>query len=797
MSGTADRDEEAEVQDRDIDLDLQAACRASLDDAVAFNDDFLAPEREKAQDYYNGEVYDGDKPEEAEDNVGRSSIVMREVADIIHQMMPGLMRVFAGTESAVHYEPTGPEDEEIAEQATDYVKKLIDSNGNEWAVTFHDALHDAMLKKIGIFKWWEEETRHVTESEYSGLDPLQLHRLTSDPEVQVLEQELEGEEPDVGGMSSPAAPGPAPAPPAAAPGAPPIAPPGAQPGAQAAGSPPGQVPVPAAPSPGGAPALDAMLAMAQVPQSVPFYRVRIKRTRTRSVTRIAALPPEEFLIARDARSIATSSYVAHRSLPTVSDLVARGYDREQVEQYAKADPTFEMTEEEEQRNPGLKEAEVDIGVDKSQWRVLFVEHFIRYDADDDGIAELHRVRTVGHECEIVEDDVEPEAPFAAFSPVRIPHTVIGSSIADQTSDLQDLKTSIFRATLDSLAQSIFPRTAVVENAVNLDDVLNNEVGAIIRMQMQGAVQVLAEPFIGQQALGVVAYLDEVKAQRTGVSRASQGLDPDTLQSTTRLAVNMTAEAAQERVGLIARMTAEVGVKALFKGLLRHIIRHQNKPRMVKLRGKWIEIDPRWWNADMDVQVNVGLGRGTDEQRMQFLNAISAKQEQFVTTLGPANVFCGLRQLRATYAEMVRIAGFKDVSRFFGEITEEDVKALQQQLQAARGGGDPNASLAQAELQKAQLREKTELERLRLETWKARQADDRERDRIEADVLLRAAEIQAKYATQVDIATIRGAIERDRNAQQMQLQAQQAQQAEAEQAQAQAGQVQPEPSGGIN
>ena len=730
------------------DDDLLALVRASYTDAASFSDDILAPERVRAFDYFLGDVYDREgNPENREETAGQSAFVMREVADTIHHMLPGIVRIFASGDNVVEYAPRGPDDEESARQRTDYVNFLLASDGNNWFVALHDVLHDGLLKKQGIFKWWWDERATVTEHNFTGLTPMQASMLVNDPEIDVLwATDVAATTP----QQSVALGGPLPAP-------------GAPPAAALAVSPSGT---------------------AQAAGVLPVEStidMRVRRTRRRKVLRVSAVPPEEFVMARDARDIETAPYCAHRTLPTVSDLVSEGFPRDLIEQYAKPDiASFtDTTGEAEARNPGLDAGAGRGTIPRSMWRVFHVEHYIRYDGDNDGIAELHKVRTVGEQNEeILSDEVVPEACFAAWSPIRMPHAPIGLSVADLVGDLQDVKSHIMRGTLDSLAQSIFPSLAVVENAVNMDDVLNNEVGRVIRQQAPGMVQPLAEPFIGPQALGVMAYLDEVKAQRTGTTRASAGLDDKVLQSTTKVAVENTVERAQERVEMIARTFAETAVRDLFRGLLRSIIQEQDKPRTVRLRGAWVDVDPRSWDADADVIVNVGLGRGTDQQRMLFLTQVAGKQEQLLQTLGPGNPLVAPSQLRSTYAEMLRLAGFKDASRFFKEVGPEQD---QQMAQAATGNRpqDPAALLAQVEQMKAQAQAGAAAEKNRLELMKAQAEDDRERDKMIIDAYLRAAEIQAKYGAQINIAEMRAAVDRERSVFQAQAGAQPPQQGAAE------------------
>ena len=794
------------------DEEILAVLRAYRDDASQYIDNTLGPDRERAYTYYEGQVLNDDGTAEHLEP-GRSSTVVREVADIIHTMLPGIIRVFAGGDQVVDYEPNRAEDEEAAKQATDYISYLVNADGNNWFSTLYDSVHDALLKKIGVIKWSFDESHKVEEFDYTGLSLLQFMQLSSDPEIEVLEQSTqEDDTATLAPPASPALPGAAPAaPPGGEPPASPLPPAGinspaiggsmGQPGPGAAGPqgaggmppPEGQAPPPDGPDealgvapppppgmppgapgapppppapmgPGGAPGQPPAPGLFAPGAPMPIIDCRVRRTRTRRILRVMAVPPEEFLIAREARDVQTARYVAHRTTPTVSDLLERGYDRETVEEHASPDAEARNSiggGEAQSRNPGLRDGDPDGGPDISTWRVPHIEQWVRIDADGDGIAELHRICTIGeNDSEIVADEIDAEAPFALLNAVRLPHAAIGYSIADQTIDLQDIKTSVLRSILDSMAQSIFPRTAVVENAVTMDDVLNNEVGAIIRMQAPGMVQPLAEPFIGQQALMVLQYLDEMRAQRTGISRQSQGLDANVLQSTTKTAVSASVEAQQDRVELIARTFAELGIKDVFRGLLRYVIRHQDKARVVRLRNQWVSVDPRFWDSEMDVSVNVGLGRGTDETRMAFLGMIGQKQEQTLQMLGPDNALVSIGQLRETYAEMLRIAGFKNVDRFFKVVTPEQEGMLAQQMKQNKPP-DPNQMLADVEKQKTQAKLQTDTSQLQFDAVKAKSDDDFRRDQLDADIFLRAAEIQAKYGTQVDLAALQAAIDKDR------------------------------------
>ena len=474
---------------------------------------------------------------------------------------------------------------------------------------------------------------------------------------------------------------------------------------------------------------------------------------------VECIPPEQFLIDNEATTIQDSIYVGRRKLATISELVAMGYPREIIEENA-GTGGFEMNNEVITRNPADQSFfGLSLGNDETTDKVFYVESYIRVDKDGDGIAELHKVCTVGNGSYILHDEIVEDIPFSLLCPDPTPHTIFGQSIADQTMDLQLIKSSIMRNTLDSLAQSIHPRTGFVEGQVNVDDLMNNETGALIRMRSPGALVPFTTPFVGQQALGVMSYLDEVKTQRTGISRASQGLDADVLQSTTRAAVQAQLSSSQDRIEMIARLFAD-GLKQCFQGLLKLVVRHQDKAKVIRLRGKFVPVDPRGWDASMDMVVNIALGRGSDDQKMMFLNQLAQKQEMVIEKYGPYNPLVDLQQYRATLAQIIQLSGFQDPSQFVKEVSPEAVQQFMQQMSGNKKP-DPAEMLAQVEADKTKADIVISAAKQELDRQKAISEADFKRDQLMIDTILKAYEIQAKYGTQVDMALIKAETDRMR------------------------------------
>jgi hypothetical protein len=311
-----------------------------------------------------------------------------------------------------------------------------------------------------------------------------------------------------------------------------------------------------------------------------------------------------------------------------------------------------------------------------------------------------------------------------------------------------------RGLLDSMAQSINPRMGVVDSQVNIEDLLNNEVGGFIRMRQPGMVQPLETPFVGKEALSVLAYMDEVRENRTGISKAAAGLDADSLQSSTRAAVAATISASQQQIELVARLMAN-SLKRVFMGLYRLFKKHQDRARVMRLRGEWVEVDPRSWPSEMEVTVNVGVGDGDKAEKMQLLMMTAAKQEQLLTTLGIDNPLVSLRQYRNTMARILRLGGFRDPSEFFREVPED-----YQPPAPAQPPQDPQMAAVQlqAQIEQAKLALQQQIELAK---------DDRERDKADREFFLAVRKLELEYGAKLDIAEINAQVAMDRNQRQAQ------------------------------
>ena len=476
--------------------------------------------------------------------------------------------------------------------------------------------------------------------------------------------------------------------------------------------------------------------------------VQIKRKIKGGRVRVMSVPPEELLLDRRARSFDDSAIIAHRQMATVAQLIELGYDEDEVrenitssdldtnQEYLARQPLSSFGVSVESANPMME-------------RVLYVEAYLRVDYDKDGIPELRKVCCIGSGYKILRNLPASYIPFIDFPCDPEPHTspLEAMSIFDITHDLQEIKSEILRNTLDSLAQSIHPRTAIVEGQVNIDDVLNNETGAIIRMRAPGMVQPFSTPFVGQAAFPMLDYIDQIREDRTGMSKAAMGLNADALQSSTKAAVAATISASQGRIELISRLMAE-GMKKLFKSILFLVTTHQDKARMVRLRNEFVQIDPRAWNAAMDCSINIGMGNGDTNERVAALMQISAKQQEVLTQLGVVNPLVTPSQYSSTLRKIVELNGFKDPSQFFNQIPADYQPPAPPAPKAT-----PEEMLAQVQAQSIQADIQKKAAELELSRQKMVMDDDFARDKMYQEMALKKYELELKYNTQISTAEI--------------------------------------------
>jgi len=559
----------------------------------------------------------------------------------------------------------------------------------------NDAIHDALVKKTGVLKAYWEDNTEATIHTYSNLTEEEMSVIVNDENVTVIEQSTE-----------------------------------------------------------------MTMSMDEFGMEVemPEYELKISHKKESGKMMIESVPPEEFFVDRNARSVEDAYVVAHKTEMRVGDLVAMGYDFDVVSELSgnSVDDTFSDAEKFERS--GYSEDDEEQSQDPSMKLVEVTEAYMKMDVYGTGQATMHRFILGGGNQELLDFEPWGDVPFAVFEIDPEPHTFFGRSIADLIMNDQDSSTAMLRGMMDNVALTNNPQIDVVEGQVNMDDVMNNEIGAIRRVKTQGAITVNAIPFVAGQTLGAMQYLDEEIQVKTGITKASMGLDPNALQNTTATAAQLTAQQGAGQVEVIARNLAEGGMKRLFKLMLNLLVENSCEETMMRLNGQYVPIDPRSWNTAMDVTVNVGLGTGNEENKAIALNQAFQTQMQIWQAYGPGNGLVTMTGMRNTLADILVASGVRNTDRYFNPMTpdiEQQLIMQQQQAQSQQPQTSPEAeALVQAETIKAQAKAQTDMMKLEIEAQKAIAEDDRKRDQMDQDLLVDSAKILGDHGTRVDLERIK-------------------------------------------
>lgn len=672
--------------------EIQNTVTSAVREAVDFVETEVAPDRIKAQKYFDGKsVVDFEE--------GRSRVVATKVRDTIRAIKPALMRVFLQSDKPVEFIPNTPQAVMGADQATKYAKYIFERNNGFRILS--DVFHDALIKKVGVAKVYYDEVQHVEIDEYSDLTPEQLAFIENDPESEVLSQE------------------------------------------------------------------ETIIAEAvidemgiEIQPRMASYNLRVARTSTKGQIKIQSVAPEDFFVDRMAVSIDDCYVCGHTSEARVGDLVAMGFNFETVYNLGgAADGTVD--DEEELARRGWDDTDDDENAaDPSMRKVQFTEAYMKMDIEGTGVPRLYKFICAGNDYEILDYELCDYIPFAIFEVDPEPHTFFGRSLAEIVTEDQDAATSLLRGLLDGLAMANNPRVMAVQNLVNMDDLLNNEIGGVVRVKDINALREFSIGNGATAALPALQFYDETIRAKTGVTGAAMGMDADALQSQTAAGVNAAVQAASAVSELIARNLAEGGMRQMFRLIAQIARANPNPNEMMRLDGQFVPVDPRSWTNDLDLVTNVGLGNNRREDRIAALQMTMQTQMQIWQAYGPTNGIVSMTGIRNTLADILGMAGIHNSDRYYNPMNPQ----IEQQLmamaaQAAQGQqpqqpSDPNAAFLQAEQMKMSARVQADMAKTQLDAEKMRMDDDLERDRMAQDLAIKAAELLAKTGVQLDLNAIK-------------------------------------------
>lgn len=571
----------------------------------------------------------------------RSQMVVPELRDTVEWVKAELLRMFAGTNNIVRFEPENEQDEDLAEQQTDACNYIF-MRQNNGIMILHDYIMDALLMRNGYTKVKYETKRQVKIENYSGLDEDALTKLFDDAEE-------EGDEIDVLGQTEKE----------------------------------DLIPNPLALMP-------PQLGQPPQPPLIPYkcYDIKIRRISKAGKVCVEAIPREEVLVSpRTRMGLDESPFYMHKTKIPRSDLIAQGYDKDLVNKAQIGPPRWTQLDD-LARNSLLDQSNEDQG-DASMQEPEVREAVLRLDWDGDGVAELRSVCIIGDQ--IAENEEIEEGPLSSGVPVRMAHRHIGISLYELLVDIQQEKTMLVRNMNDNIHLANNTRMAIDQDNVNMDDMMTNRPGGMVRVKGSPDDKFfpLQTPNVINDVLEAINYYDQARTWRTGVGQDTNVLDPDALQDVTKGGTLAMLSRSNLKVELMARLLAE-GLKDTFRKINNAIIRHQDKPMMMKLRGKWVEIDPSQWKSRLNVSINVGLGSGNREEMRANLMMLGQGMQTFKAAglVSPKNGFNFAKRI-------IEALGFTTPTEF---ITDPNTPEGQQIAKMMQPPPPPQVQVAQIKAQ---------------------------------------------------------------------------------------------------
>ena len=599
------------------DSELSSILHSEISSSLGYIGSDVTSQRQKSLEYYFGEPF-GNEQE------GRSQVVSTDVSDVIESILPTLLRTFAASDDVVRCDPVTAEDEEVARQASDYLNYVFNKD-NDGFVALYTLFKDALIQKNGIAKiYWDTSEKREQET-YEKLSEDEYIMLIDEDGVEVKEHSEYADQDAITAKQKMME------------------------------------------------QTDDLMLMQQIEDAPTpmLHDVVITRIETYGKVKIETIPPEEFLIERRAKSLQDANFLAHRTTVTRTELIEAGFDADIVSRLP-SDVADKYNEEKIARHRNLDYDFDSNSGEASTDEITIFECYSRIDVEGDGIAKLRKITIAGTGgYEILDNELCDSIPFVSLTPIMVPHRFFGRSVSEMTEDLQLIKSTVMRQLLDNMYLTNNNRVAVMDGQVNLDDLLTNRPGGVVRTKgSPGQVMMpMQTQTINQQAFPLLEYLDTVREQRTGITRYSQGMDADSLNKTAT-GVNVILTQAQMRVELIARIFAETGVKDMFTKIFELVVKHQDKERIIKIRNTFVPFRPMEWRNRCNISINVGLGTGSRDQQLSILNNILQTQLKALELQGtPAGPMVNLRNIYNTLSKIVENAGLKNAGLFF---TDPDV-----------------------------------------------------------------------------------------------------------------------------
>jgi len=478
------------------------------------------------------------------------------------------------------------------------------------------------------------------------------------------------------------------------------------------------------------------------------YSGTLRIYRDTSKVCVDAVAPEEFLIEPQAKDLDSITFCAQRYKKTLSELREMGYDEKLLDDIGEHDDVDLETDPEvisRHENIGSDRGFNVKGYQDQVRQVTVYEAYIMLDKMGSGVAELYKVIKAGNS--LLECERCMRRPFVAFVPLPIAHAFYGSNFGAKVIPIQNARTVLTRSILDHAMITNNPRYVVTKGGLsNPRELIDNRVGGIVNVTRPDAISPMPQAALNPFIFQTIQMLDEDKEDTTGVSRLSQGLNKDAISKQNSAAmVEQLATMSQQRQKIIARNFANNFLKPLYQMIYQLVVENEDEQKIVELAGNFVPVNPGAWADKRDVQVDLHLGYGEQEQEAQKYLAIHGLMSQdpvLSQMYTPENAF----NLMSTVLEN---NGIKNVSDFLSPpqqpqpdpAQEMQMQAAQKQLEIQERQTAVAEMKAQADAQIAQL--KLQLEQLKAQQSFAIQSDsmDLKEAQLEHKQMVDTAELE--------------------------------------------------------
>lgn len=680
----------------------ESKIKAALKPIASALDGTTRTTREKLFDRYMGEPY-GDEVK------GRSRYRATDVADTVEAVFAEAMEVFTSDDHLVEFAPVGQEDEAAARQETDIIHNLFRDKNNSFT-TLSTWFKEGLIEQNAYVRCgWVEKERVLIE-EYEDLSFDQFMAVYN----KIVGNDFDYEVEHLAGFAN----------------------------AKELISGEADTPIPE---------LDP-----QTGEPKPID-VRVRCVKTEKVYEIEPLPQDEFFISSrwSKMSLDGCPVCGHRGRKSSGELLAMGFSRDSVEKLSENSETSgEINRHSTENN--------DDDLSDSDDRLEICEAYVRADVDGKGKERLLKMWTNGDGTSVLAwengdmavEEVE-SVPFAAWTPFIVPHRHVGRSVAELASTIQQLKTVLWRQTLDNFYKNNYPRPEVNEDLATentYQDLAAPDHGKPIRTLGAGAITWQKPPVIMGEALTLMDRADQELEKHAGASRYAQGLDPNALSKSQigSEGVGRIMDAAMARMQVIIRTFAETGLREVFLKMHADMRRGPARKLAMQIRGQWVEADPLSWRDRTDMTVRIGTGKADREKRIAALQWMLAEQKEMLSS-GAPNVT--IANIHETQKRLARAMGLQSIETYIAdprtieatppEPEQPDPSIAAQMALAEAEGLKAQAQMVRAETDRAEAQAKIafQSEELRLK----RDIAQFEAQEATAQLDIKKAELEIKRA----------------------------------------------------